>query len=248
MVTALRRRLTIMQIRHGVERKHICFWVQDHKHQTSSRVELLLIIFYKFRLSDCTNCGFLYWFVRKTVLLPQIFIAVLFPSYKAGRNSKPLVFVKPGSVVRSLWGLSCFCKKLPAAAPAGRAGPWRAPAVRWQHEPAVRPGPAAGKVGRGLPRRCSGVIIPAGLSLHLLGGLFRIHSTLGLPDAFGLELAHLSPRVWGFFWRFARCICGEPYRVPGDWEWCLVLYLSFSDRVAETLLLLPTKLISVPAS
>lgn len=50
------------------------------------------------------------------------------------------------------------------------------------------------------------------------------------------------------FLRFAHCISGEPYRVPGDRVWCLVLYLSFSARVVEALLLPPTKPISVPAS
>lgn len=140
------------------------------------------------------------------------------------------------------------------SSPAG-AGPWRAPAVRWQHEPAVQPGPAAeprlrplGGWGWASRDTAAGLIIPAGSCLHLLGGLIGIQSTFGLQDAFGLELAHPTPKPWGFFLRFAHCICGEPCRVPGDQGWCLVLYPSFSARVAEILLLLPTKPVSVPAS
>lgn len=81
---------------------------------------------------------------------------------------------------------------------------------------------------------------------HMLGSLTGVHSAFGVPDAFGLELAHLTPELV-LALRFACCIYSEPYRVPGDRVRSLVLYLSFSARMAEALPLPPTKPISVPA-
>lgn len=56
------------------------------------------------------------------MLLPQIFIAALFPLYKADRKSKTL-FVKPGSVVKKPLESQFLLQKVPAAAPPSRAGP-----------------------------------------------------------------------------------------------------------------------------
>lgn len=101
-------------------------------------MELFLTNFYKFRLGDCTSCGFLYWFVRKTVLLPQILIATLFPSYKAGRKSK-ILFVKPGSVVKNLWNLHCLCKKCPRPLPRVGPGPGALPPLGGSTSPRSSP-------------------------------------------------------------------------------------------------------------
>lgn len=90
---------------------------------------------------------------------------------------------------------------MPAAAPQRRAGPCALPPLGGSTSPRSGPEPRPRPLGRrGWARgAASGVIIPAGLCLHLLGGFIRIHSTFGLPDAFGLELAHLTPKPWGFF-------------------------------------------------
>lgn len=143
-------------------------------------------------------------------------------------------------------------QKVPAAAPPSRAGPWRAPAVRWQHEPALQPGPAPEPRLRPLgrwgwaSRDTAWFIIPAGLCCYLLGSLIGIHCIFGLPDTFGLEFVQLTPRPQGFFEGLLTVFVVSPAEFQGteDPAKCSIS----SARVAETLLLLPTKPVSVPTS
>lgn len=97
-------------------------------------------------------------------------------------------------------------QKVPGAAPPGPAGPGALPPLGGstspRSSPAVRPNLGYGRWegGDGPPETLHrGLSSLPRLCVHLLGGLIGIHSTFGLPDAFGLELAHLTPKPWGFF-------------------------------------------------